>query len=93
MADGSAPLPLDPGYVEVSKGLKIAGIGLLIFVLINVIIIIWLKCSRRRNNIREKGVDELSADTEDEIIPEDVANANESEIMPINEDVNDDINE
>ena len=88
MADGSAPLPLDPGYVEVSKGLKIAGIGLLVFVLINVVIIIWLRCSRKRNNVREKGVDELSADTEDEIIPEDVANANESEIAPIKEDMN-----
>eukprot|EP00486_Rosalina_sp_Unknown_P004636 CAMPEP_0201571620 /NCGR_PEP_ID=MMETSP0190_2-20130828/14494_1 /ASSEMBLY_ACC=CAM_ASM_000263 /TAXON_ID=37353 /ORGANISM="Rosalina sp." /LENGTH=85 /DNA_ID=CAMNT_0047996457 /DNA_START=58 /DNA_END=315 /DNA_ORIENTATION=- len=85
MADDSAPMPLDPGYLEVSKGLKIAGIGLLLFVLINFVAIIWLKCTRKKNNIREKGVDELSADTDDEIIPEDVANANESEMAPINE--------
>ena len=77
---------LDPGYFEVTKGLKIAGTGLLLFVLINVMIIVWMKCSYKKyyDDVRAKGVDELSVDTDDANMANDVANANESEIAPIN---------
>ena len=86
--DGQEPetVPTEAGYFEVTKGLKIAVGGLLIFVLINLAIIMWMRCSMRQNNVREKGLDELSEDTENEALnlAQDVANANESEVSPIN---------